>query len=123
MGRAAPNKKTANTFKLTDRGKENKATANAAAALRPTLNAAVTIHQIVKPDFGELDLSGLLNSLDDQVKRVNQGNLGRQEALLVAQAHTLDAIFNSLTRRAVLNMGQYLDATDKYMRLALKAQS
>jgi fructose-1,6-bisphosphatase/sedoheptulose 1,7-bisphosphatase-like protein len=123
MGRATPNKKTVNTFKMADRGEKNKATANAAAALRPTLNAAVTIHQIVKPDFGELDLSGLLNSLGNQVKRVNQGNLGRQEALLVAQAHTLDAIFNSLTRRAVLNMGQYLDATDKYMRLALKAQS
>jgi hypothetical protein len=54
-----------------------------------------------------------------------KGDLDRPEALLVAQAHTLDALFNSLTRRAVLNMGQgdYLEAAEKYMKLALKAQS
>ena len=45
------------------------------------------------------------------------------EATLVAQADTLDAIFNELARRAALNMGEYLGATETYLRLALKAQS
>jgi hypothetical protein len=34
----------------------------------------------------------------------------------------LNTIFTELTRRAMLNMGEYLDATDRYLRLALKAQ-
>lgn len=31
-------------------------------------------------------------------------------------------IFNEIARRAALNMGEHLQATDKYMRLAMKAQ-
>jgi hypothetical protein len=43
---------------------------------------------------------------------------------LAIQAHTLDTIFNELARRSQANMGGgYLDAADRYMRLALKAQS
>jgi hypothetical protein len=34
----------------------------------------------------------------------------------------LDAIFASLARRAQMNMGEYMNAADRYMRLALKAQ-
>lgn len=41
----------------------------------------------------------------------------------MTQAHTLDAIFNELARRAALNMGEYINATDRYLRLALKAQN
>jgi hypothetical protein len=43
--------------------------------------------------------------------------------LLMTQAHSLDSIFNELARRAALNMGEYLNATEHYLRLALKAQS
>src|SRR5690606_18062274 len=34
-----------------------------------------------------------------------------------------NAIFLEMTRRAALNMGEHLSATEQYMRLALKAQS
>jgi hypothetical protein len=47
----------------------------------------------------------------------------RAEQMLIAQAHTLDAIFGNLARRAALNAGEYMGATDTYLRLALKAQS
>ena len=43
--------------------------------------------------------------------------------MLVAQAHSLEAIFHELARRAALNMGEYINAAETYMRLALKAQS
>jgi hypothetical protein len=36
---------------------------------------------------------------------------------------TLNAIFTEMARRAALNMGQHLDATEAYLRLALKAQN
>lgn len=51
------------------------------------------------------------------------GDLSLASHLLAAQALTLDAIFTELARRAGNNMGEYLDATERYMRLALKAQA
>lgn len=40
---------------------------------------------------------------------------------LTTQAHTLDAIFNELARRSALNMGEYINAAERYMRLASAA--
>jgi hypothetical protein len=42
--------------------------------------------------------------------------------MLTAQAAALNAVFLELTRRSGNNMGEYIDAADRYMRLALKAQ-
>jgi hypothetical protein len=42
---------------------------------------------------------------------------------LAIQAHTLDTIFNELARRSAANVGEYMEAAERYMRLALKAQS
>lgn len=47
-------------------------------------------------DFGEL-----IEALSRQTRLVTDGNLDRGEAMLAVQAHTLDAIFNRLTRRAL----------------------
>jgi hypothetical protein len=44
------------------------------------------------------------------------------ETLLTSQAFALDAIVMCLARRAQMNMDKYIDATDRSMRLALKAQ-
>ena len=38
-------------------------------------------------------------------------------------AHTLDAIFNALARRAADNLGHYPDTVALYLKLALRAQS
>lgn len=43
--------------------------------------------------------------------------------MLMAQAHTLDAIFNNLMRRASGYMGQNSDAVERYMKFGLRAQS
>ena len=44
--------------------------------------------------------------------------------MLVAQAHSLDELFNYLTRRAHQNFNAgYRDAGETYLRLALKAQT
>ena len=45
----------------------------------------------------------------------------RAEAMLTTQAHTLDAIFNNLARRAI--NAEYMDNLEKYLRLGLRAQS
>ena len=43
--------------------------------------------------------------------------------MLNGQAVALNAMFAELARRGAMNMGEHLDATDRYIRLALKAQS
>ena len=43
--------------------------------------------------------------------------------MLTTQAHTLDTVFNELARRACANLGEYVNAAERYMRLAFKAQS
>jgi len=76
-----------------------------------------------KPTMGELHLAECVHALRDKTKAVNRGDLSSAEALLIEQAAALNAIFAEMARRSALNMGEYLDAADRYMRLALKAQS
>lgn len=102
---------------------ESEAQAIARTVLRPCVQAAVTLKTFGEK-FGDLDLQGLIRMLSDQTLAVHEKNLGRGESMLVAQAHTLDAIFNNLAQRAAANAGKgYLAATDTYLKMALRAQS
>lgn len=100
--------------------KENEARASARTALRPSLQSALTIKEYV-PHFGELGLVYLIDELRKQIGQSKDGNLERAEAMLTTQAHTLDAIFNDLARRAI--HADYISALDSYLKLGLRAQS
>lgn len=84
---------------------------------------AMTARTFAAGTFGTLDLTECVNVLRKRADATHAGDLKHAEAVLTAQAATLDAIFNEMARRAALNMGEYMDATERYMRLALKAQS
>lgn len=88
----------------------------------PAVRGAIT-NRAFSGQLGEIHLTSLVAALSQENKKASEGDLSRAEALLMTQAHTLDAIFNELARRAALNMGEYMDATERYMRLALKAQN
>ena len=92
----------------------------ARSVLRPTMQAATTIKELCQ-DFDDRDLHGLILSLEEQTIASNNGDLERAEAMLTAQAHTLDAVFNYLTRCAV--NAEHIDNLDCYLKLALRAQS
>lgn len=94
----------------------------ARALLRPTINAASTLKQIIR-ERDSVSLGDLIGELAAQCDAVNANQLDRAAGMLTAQAHTLDALFHRLARRAALNEGEYLDAADQYYRLALRAQS
>lgn len=111
-----------NTLEVTVQSEDDKTAAFARSVTAPTVRGAVTTQAFSKA-FGEPDLQSLVNELGKQCKRVRDGDLARAESLLMTQAHSLDAIFNELARRAALNMGEYINATERYLRLALKAQS
>jgi hypothetical protein len=99
---------------------QTEAEVRAAATIGPTVQAAYTVSKIEKGG----DLNALVDALQTQSKRAISGDTGRMEEMLITQAHTLDLIFNNLTRRAVANMQEgYVPVAETYLRLALKAQS
>lgn len=82
-----------------------------------------TARTFAKATTGELDLTESVAVMREKVSAVQGGNLTGLEETLTAQAVSLDAIFNEMARRAALNMGDYINAAEIYLRLGLKAQA
>lgn len=94
--------------------------------LRPTVQAAFTLQSwspLAKDLNNQRSVNDLVDVLSSEAKEVSGNRLDRLEAMLTAQAHVLDAMFNDLARRARLNIAEYPDAFERYMRLSFKAQS
>src|ERR1017187_1007026 len=120
--RPKEDKSSSNTVRLTS-DSANRPRLIAQLAVTPSLQAASTIKRWSSA-VGDLDISGLIEELRQQAATASSGDLKRQEAMLAIQAHTLDTIFNELARRSSANMVEgYGEAAERYMRLALKAQS
>ena len=93
----------------------------ARALSQPEVRAARTIQRF---EGDSLDINAAADELRELVAEVQGGSMKRPEAMLVAQAHALDALFSSLAMRSHANSREgYLDAADRYLRLALKAQA
>lgn len=93
-------------------------------AFHPAVIGATTAQVYIKGTLGELDVTECVGALLQQVEKVHDGDMKQAEAMLITQAHVLNAIFHNLAQRAALNMaGGYVGACETYMRLALKAQS
>ena len=71
----------------------------------------------------QLNINDGVAVLAEACDRARDGNLTTQRDMLVAQAITLDGIFTEMARRSALNVSGYLDAAERFMRLALKAQA
>jgi hypothetical protein len=99
---------------------EDQAVAIARTVLRPTVQAAFTLRECSRL-YGRAELSGLVNALTEQTRASGDGDLERAGAMLTVQAHTLDAIYNSLTRNAM--NAELLNQFEANLKLALRAQS
>jgi len=100
---------------------EDKAHARLMAS--PSVHAAMTIYNF-HPMSKDCDITALLDEVGKHALDVRDGDMRRPEAMLVAQAHTLDTIFNALAQKAADNMrAGYSGAMETYLRMALKAQS
>jgi hypothetical protein len=117
-----PNASTAKELRVKGTQGEDAKVVLAKTALRPSVRAAITT-QAYSKQFGDLDLTALVDELAAHSNAASKGEMARAEGMLMSQAHTLEAIFHELARRAALNMGEYINAAEIYMRLALKAQS
>lgn len=95
----------------------------AKAAAGPHLGAAGVITNFGRGTWGEISLTDLVHVLKSQTDKLSGGDLGHAEAMLCSQATSLNMMFAELARRASVNMGEYLGATETYLKLALRAQS
>lgn len=66
-------------------------------------------------------ITEMIGELKQQTAAVHADDLSRAEGMLISQAHTLDGLFAKLASKALA--AGHLDAMDRYMRLALKAQN
>ena len=72
--------------------------------------------------FGELSLTECAKVLKNTANGLNEGDLSAAVIMLSSQAIALNGMFGELARRAALNFGTNIDTSERYMRLALKAQ-
>jgi hypothetical protein len=68
--------------------------------LEPHIKGAVTVRAYSKA-HGELDLTGLSHAWISQTQAVVDANLTRAEAILMIQAHALEALYHQLAQRAI----------------------
>lgn len=94
----------------------------AKARLHPVVNAGHTI-RVFEKTLADHPFGSLVTELSRHVENVKAGNMNRPEAMLMMQAHSLDAIFNTLAQKAGANIGTHRDAAETYLRMALKAQA
>ena len=81
---------------------------------------AYTAEGYLKKLMGELDLNECVGALTAATEKVQRGDLTDLEAMLGAQAITLNAIFTQLARKT--SQMTLVDQIDRFTRLALKAQ-
>ena len=90
-------------------------------ALGPSAPSAVSA-RCFATNFAEVGLTEAIATVCEMSSKVKSGDLSELELMLASQAIALNAIFNSMAQRAARNAGEYLGATETYLRLALKAQ-
>lgn len=83
-----------------------------------TMVFGVSSNMVTADEFGAIH-----TELKKAVERTKSGGTEQADEMLTAQAVALNQVFMEMGRRAALNMNQYPEATDTYLRLALKAQS
>lgn len=117
---AAPNPSLENRAVLTvPADEEQMHTIMATTHTRSSISAARVI-MAYTPKSG-LDLLVLANTLQEHAHAAEKGDLSQAEAMLMNQAHALQAIFTRLAERA--QGAEYINQMQTYLTLALKAQS
>lgn len=95
----------------------------AKVALNPVPGHASIASCFAEKLFGKVDYLATCEGLQERAMAVRGGDLSSAEDMLTAQAASLNVLFLELTRRSGANLGEYINAAERYMRLALKAQA
>ncbi len=134
MARKAKNKRTegfvsegeVDTLVIPWREGETGGRALARAMFDPQARHATIAGSFAKPIIGngpQASVTEAHAALGEEVAKAAGGDLTIASRMLASQAVSLDAIFTELARRSSNNLGCYPETVERYMRLALKAQS
>ena len=119
--------KVNNAITVQQTKEETGAQAFARKLLQPTLKNAAAASAFTGKMLGNnQEMPGIGDYADHvQVAACDAagGDITMASRILAAQAITLDSMFAELARRTAMNMSEYIDASERYGRLALKAQS
>ena len=110
-------------LRIPEEPKKSREKTLAELAISPAVNAASTVVLFGKGTMGKLEITETLEAISENAAKVSKGDMTGPEQMLVTQATALNSIFTELARRSGLNMGEYIEASERYMRLALKAQA
>jgi hypothetical protein len=121
--KALPTKSNIDELRIIGEAGKSEKRQIAEAGLSESILNSVTARRFNKVTMGDTDLNETIYAMKEKIAKVNEGDFSGLEATLTAQTVSLNAIFNEMARRAAANMGEYMSATETYMRLALKAQS
>jgi len=91
--------------------------------LRHALSASAFAGKMLGSDFEGPGTMDFVDHVQKATGKAEGGDLAIASRLLAAQAITLDSMFTELARRTASNMGEYINAAERYGRLALKAQA
>jgi hypothetical protein len=98
----------------------------ARVTLDPGVRHAQLAMAFAQQVFGDKNQPSIMDSTEviaESLVKAEKGDKRMASRLLTSQAISLDTMFTELARRSAMNLGEYPDAMDRYMRLALKAQS
>lgn len=116
-----------NTLRVEQSPDETGAQAMARKLMHPALKNAAAASTFTDKMIGsQIELPGLhdyVRHFQDVSEKAAEGDLRMVSRMLAAQAVTLDSMFAELARRSAMNMGDYINASELYGRLALKAQA
>ena len=110
-------------LRIPEEPKKSREKTLAELAISPAVNAAATVVLFGKGTMDNLEITETLEAVSENAAKVCKGDMTGPEQILVTQATALNSIFTELARRSGLNMGEYIEASERYMRLALKAQA
>lgn len=125
-GKTKATAKAANVLDAKAKAGEEREATLARLALRPGVRHATVGNAYAASLFSDkhpLAITESTGVMGDAMERARKGDKALASDILAAQAVTLDTMFTELARRSAMNMGEYIDASERYMRLALKAQA
>jgi hypothetical protein len=109
---------TTKTIKIQKQADETEEELQARSLLNPVLRGAITIDAYTINGM-HADISTLVSTLETQCKSDNFD----AESMLIAQAVTLDCLFQNLAYNASLNLSKNTAVAETLLKLAFRAQN
>lgn len=116
-----------NTLVVEQEASETGAQAMARKLLQPSVKNAAASASFLEKMLGKDENMPGLHDYATHIHKAAHGapedQIAMASQMLAAQAITLDAMFAELARRCATNMSDYINASERYGRLAMKAQT